>query len=48
MLSEVDFLSMSGIISLIDLRMSASAESICYIATRNEFLFLLDLTYTSL
>ena len=46
MLSEVDFHSISGIISLIRLRMSASGESISYIATRNEFHFLLGLIYT--
>ena len=37
MLSEVDFLSMSGIMF---------AKSVCYIETGHEFHFLLDLTYT--
>ena len=46
MLFEVDVLSMSSMIPLFDLRMSSSANSICYVETKNEFHFLLDLTYT--
>ena len=45
MLSEVDFLSKSGIISL-DLRKPPSEKSICYIEKRNEIHFPLDLTCT--
>ena len=39
MLFEVDFLSMSSMIPLFDLRMSSSANGICYTETKIEFHF---------
>ena len=46
MLSEVDFLSKSPSSHWLDLRKSPSEKSICYIETRNEIHFLLDLICT--